>query len=367
MQTTKVGVVGCGNISGAYLQADKKFGILQIVGCADVDMDRAKAQAAQHGIPKACTVDELIADPDIEMIVNLTPPHFHAEIALASLQGGKHAYSEKPFAVTREDGQKILGMARDKGLRVGCAPDTFMGGGIQTCRKLIDDGWIGRPIGASAFMLGHGPEAWHPNPFFFYQEGAGPLFDMGPYYLTALVNLLGPIDSVTASATISFPERVAGCEEHFGKTIEVSTPTHVNGIMQFVSGAMGTITTSFDVWAADVPCIEIYGSEGTLSVPDPNTFGGPVRIKRDGAEGWTEAPLAFGYSDQSRGIGAADMAYGLRSGRAHRPAGEMAYHVLDVMHSFYDAWEQRKYIDLTSQCGQPAALPLGLLPGTLDE
>ncbi|NSW56435.1 MAG: Gfo/Idh/MocA family oxidoreductase [Armatimonadetes bacterium] len=367
MRKMKIGVVGCGNISGVYLQAPQKFPILDIVACADIDMNAARVQAEKYGIPRACTVDELLADPAIEIVVNLTPPHFHSTIDLAALQAGKHAYAEKPLAVSRADGKRIMELAAAKGLRVGSAPDTFLGGGIQTCRKLIDDGWIGQPIGAAAFMLGHGPEAWHPNPFFFYQPGAGPLFDMGPYYLTALVNLLGPVKSVAASATISFSERIATCKEHFGKAIQVTTPTHVNGILEFETGAVGTITTSFDVWACELPRIEVYGSEGTLSVPDPNTFGGPVRLKRAGAEGWTEMPLSHGYADQSRGIGAADMAYALQSGRDHRASGALAFHVLDIMESLYEAARARAYVDLGSRVDRPAPLPMGLLPGMLDE
>jgi predicted dehydrogenase len=328
MRKMKVGVIGCGNISGVYLQAPQKFPILDIVACADVDMDAARAQAEKHGIARACTVDELLADPAVEIVVNLTPPHFHSSIDLAALQAGKHVYAEKPLAVSRADGKRVMDLAAAKGLRVGSAPDTFLGGGIQTCRKLIDDGWIGQPIGAAAFMLGHGPEAWHPNPFFFYQPGAGPLFDMGPYYLTALVNLLGPVKSVVASAAISFPERIATCKEHFGKTIQVTTPTHV---------------------------------------PDPNTFGGPVRLKRAGAEGWTDMPLSHGYADQSRGIGTADMAHAVQSGRDHRASGALAFHVLDIMESLYDASNARAYVDLGSRVDRPAALPMGLLPGMLDE
>ena len=367
MRKMKVGVIGCGNISGVYLQAPQKFPILDIVACADVDMDAARAQAEKHGIARACTVDELLADPAVEIVVNLTPTHFHSSIDLAALQAGKHVYAEKPLAVSRADGKRVMDLAAAKGLRVGSAPDTFLGGGIQTCRKLIDDGWIGQPIGAAAFMLGHGPEAWHPNPFFFYQPGAGPLFDMGPYYLTALVNLLGPVKSVVASAAISFPERIATCKEHFGKTIQVTTPTHVCGILEFETGAVGTITTSFDVWACELPRIEVYGSEGTLSVPDPNTFGGPVRLKRAGAEGWTDMPLSHGYADQSRGIGTADMAHAVQSGRDHRASGALAFHVLDIMESLYDASNARAYVDLGSRVDRPAALPMGLLPGMLDE
>ena len=197
-QTTNVGIVGCGNISGIYLEAGKKWDILNIVACADIDLPRAQAQAAKYGIPKACGVAELLADPSIAIVINLTVPAAHAEVALAALAAGKSVYNEKPLALDREQAKQMLDLAREQGLRVGCAPDTFLGGGLQTCRKLIDDGVIGEPIGASAFMMSHGPEGWHPNPEFFYQPGAGPMFDMGPYYLTALTTLLGPVRRVTA-------------------------------------------------------------------------------------------------------------------------------------------------------------------------
>ena len=367
LETAKIGIIGCGNIMYAYASARDRFDILDIVACADLLPERAQAKAEEFNIPKACTVDELLADPDVEIVVNLTVPKVHAQIALATIEAGKHAYSEKPLAVTREDGRKLLAAATEKNLRVGCAPDTFMGAGGQTCRKLIDDGWIGRPIGASAYMMGHGPERWHPDPDFFYHTGAGPLFDMGPYYLTALTNLLGATDSVAASATISFPERIIGSQPHYGEIIHVDTPTHVNGILQFAGGAVGTICTSFDVWGSTHVPIEIYGTEGSMTVPDPNTFGGTIRVKRAEHENWTDVPFTHGYSEQNRGIGVADMAYAIRSGRPHRASGAMAFHVLDIMHSLYDASEQRQTVELSSQVERPAALPVGLRPGTLDE
>ena len=367
MKTTKIGIVGCGNISAVYFDAGRKFEILEVVACADLDMARAKAKAEEFGIAKACTVAELLADPEISIVVNLTIPAVHGEIGLAALEAGKSVYNEKPVAPTREEAQKMLALADEKGLRVGCAPDTFMGAGFQTCRKLIDDGWIGEPIGATAFMMGRGPEGWHPDPNFFYQVGGGPMFDMGPYYLTALVNLMGPVRSVAGKARITFPERVITAQAKFGEVIKVNTATHVTGIMEFANGAIGTIATSFDVWAAQLPNIEIYGSEGSMSCPDPNTFGGPVRVKRFDSPDWREIPLTHGYADQSRGLGVADMAAAMRSGRPHRASGKQAYHVLDLMHAFHDASREGKTIDITSGPEPPAALPMALLPGSVDE
>jgi len=358
-QTTNVGIVGCGNISGIYLEAGKKWDILNIVACADIDLPRAQAQAAKYGIPKACAVEELLADPGVDIVINLTVPQAHAEVALAALAAGKSVYNEKPLALDREQAGRMLDLAREQGLRVGCAPDTFLGGGLQTCRKLIDEGVIGEPIGASAFMMSHGPEGWHPNPDFFYQPGAGPMFDMGPYYLTALITLLGPVRRVTGSTRVSFPERVIGSEPLRGQVIKVNTPTHIVGVLDFAAGAIATIVTTFDVWSSELPRIEIYGSKGTLSLPDPNTFGGPVRLRLAGEQTWTEAPITHGYTQNSRGLGVADMAQAIRSGRAHRASGELAYHVLDLMHTIHDASRDGRHIEMTSSCQQPDALPAG--------
>ena len=364
---TKIGIIGCGNISRAYCKAGELFDILDVAACADIEPDRARALADEHNVPTACSVDELLADPDIEIVINLTVPAVHAEVGMKVLEAGKCLHNEKPLAVTRDDGRQLLDTAQANGLRVGCAPDTFLGGGLQTCRKLIDDGWIGEPVAATAFMTSHGVEAWHPNPAFFFQVGGGPMFDMGPYYLTALVSLMGPVRRVTGSTRITFPERLITSQPHCGTTVTVETPTHVAGIMDFANGAIGTLLTSFDVWDANLPRIEIYGSEGTLSVPDPNTFGGPVRVSRARSGAFSDIPLTHGYAEQSRGIGVADMAYALRSGRAHRSNGDLAYHVLDLMHAFHDASREGRHIDITSTCDRPAPLPLGLRQGVLDE
>ena len=362
----KAGVIGCGNISGAYFRGCEPYSIVDIVACADLVPDRARSRAEEFGIPRAYPVDELLADPEIRIVVNLTIPEAHAEVNLAAIEAGKNVHCEKPFAVTREDGRKVLEAAGKHGVLAGCAPDTFMGGGIQTCRKLIDDGWIGEPVAATAFMVGHGHESWHPAPDFYYQAGGGPMFDMGPYYLTALITLLGPIVRVTGSTKITFPERVITNEtDRYGERIRVETPTHITGAMDFAGGAVGTIVMSFDVWSHHLPRIEIYGSGGSLSVPDPNGFGGPVLLRRAGAEAWSEIPLTHS-PDVSRGIGVADMAYAVVAGRQHRANGEMAFHVLDVMQAFEDSSTTGSHVEIASPCSRPAPLPMGLLPGTLD-
>lgn len=368
MKRVRVGVIGCGNISSAYFTGIRKFPILELVACADVDMERAVARAEEFHIPEVCTVEALLTHPGIDIVVNLTIPQAHANVSIAALEAGKHVYVEKPLAVTREDGMRVLRLAEQKDLLVGSAPDTFFGGGMQTCRKLLDDGWIGTPIAATAFMMGKGPESWHPDPNFFYQEGAGPMFDMGPYYLTGLVNLLGPIRRVTGSARISFPERKITSEPQYGTIITVNMPTHIAGVIDFASGAIGTLITSFDIKGGSsvFPYIEIYGTEGSLKVPDPNTFDGPVYVRRNGDANWSEVPLTHGFTEQGRGLGVADMAYAIRTGRKHRANGGLAYHVLEAMHGFHDASKEGKHYLMESTCERPAALPLHLPADALD-
>ncbi len=359
LRKVKVGVIGCGNISGIYLKNCQKFEILEVAACADLDLARAQAKAAEYGIPQALSVDELLADPTIEIVLNLTTPNAHAAIAQAAIRAGKSVYNEKPLTIRREEAQTLLAAAQARGLRVGGAPDTFLGAGLQTCRKLIDDGVIGRPIAATAFMLSHGPEGWHPDPEFYYKVGGGPMFDMGPYYLTALVSLMGPVQRVAGMTQITFPERTIGSQPKAGTKIAVEVPTHVTGQLDFAGGAVGTIITSFDVWATELPLIEVHGTLGTLSVPDPNTFGGPVRVRLAGEREWRAVSLTHGYAENSRGLGVADLAYALRANTPQRASGELTYHVLDIMHAIHDAAQQRQHVTLASTCAQPQPLPAG--------
>ena len=356
----KVGVIGCGAISGAYFSAARTFDVLDITAVADLDGDRAKAKAEENHC-RACSVDEILADPDIGVVLNLTIPKAHMDVDLAALQAGKHVHAEKPLACNRADGKKIIDAAAKAKLRVGSAPDTFMGGGIQTCIKLIDDGAIGEPLGAAAFMTCRGHESWHPDPEFYYEIGGGPVLDMGPYYLTAMVAMLGPITKVASVSKMSFPERTITSKKKRGKKIKVEVPTHVAGALEFANGVAGTIIMSFDVAAAQLPRIEIYGTEGTLWAPDPNGFGGPVFVQKLGGER-QEMPLTHQH-EAGRGIGAADIAYAVQSNRPHRCNGEMAYHVLDVMEALNDGGAT----DIASTCTRPAPLPVGLAPGKLDE
>jgi len=354
----KVGIIGCGNISWNYLHFASQLENIEVVACADLLMERAEARAKEFGVPRACTVRQLLADDEIEIVVNLTIPAAHYTGAMAALKAGKCVYNEKPLAVTRAQGKKLIDFARRKGLLVGCAPDTFMGDGIQTCRKLIDSGRIGEPVAATAFIMCHGHERWHLSPEFYYAKGGGPMFDMGPYYLTALVNLVGPVRSVAASAKITFPERIITSKPKLGKIIEVETPTHIAGIMNFANGAIGTIVTSYDVWGGEVPFIEIYGTKATLSVPDPNGFGGPVRILKAGKKEFVQVSLFHGCEVQGRAIGVSDMAEALLKGSKHRASGELAYHVLDVMQAFLESSRMRKTVRIRSTCERPAPVPL---------
>jgi predicted dehydrogenase len=358
----RVGLVGCGYISDRYLRNARLFPELEIVACADAAPERAAQRAAEYGVPAVHTVPELLADPEIEVVLNLTTPDVHASIAQAALDAGKGVYNEKPLAVALKDGKRLVETARARGLRLGAAPDTFLGGGLQTCRQLIDEGAIGEPVAATAFMLIPGHERWHPQPDFYYQAGGGPLFDMGPYYLTALVSLLGPVRRVTGSARASFPERIIRSEPRAGERIAVEVPTHLAAVLDFASGPIATIVTSFDVWASKTPKLEIYGSEGSLNLPDPNTFAGPVRIREAGDDGWRVVPVTRPYTKNSRGLGLADMAAALRGGalQAHRASGELAYHVLQVMHAVETASREDRHVAIASTCQRPAPLNQGV-------
>jgi predicted dehydrogenase len=367
MSKTGIGIIGCGNISSIYFEnLCTCFNNVEVVACADLDPERTAEKIEKYPSVKVATLEEILADPSIEVIVNLTTPQGHFPVAMQAVAAGKSVYNEKPVVLTRDEGKQLLAAAAAKGVRVSSAPDTFMGAGIQTCRKLIDDGWIGEPIGAQAFMLCHGHESWHPDPEFYYKVGGGPMFDMGPYYVTAMVSLLGPVNRVTGSVRITEPERTITSSKKFGQKIEVEVPTHVTGTLDFASGAIGTITTSFDVWGSETPRIEIFGTHGTLSVPDPNGFGGVPRIKRMGAKEWSDIPLTHSYADNSRGIGPADMASAIAAGRPHRASGELAYHVLDIMHAIHDASDQGSHVALESTCERPAPMPMGLIKGDLD-
>ncbi len=356
MKVWNIGLVGCGTISRAYVKGLAAYDHVRIAAVADID-SAATAKLAQEIDCPALAVRDLLARDDIDIVLNLTIPRAHAEVDLLAIAAGKHVYSEKPLALDRAQGMAVMEAARRQGVRVGCAPDTFLGGGGQTSRKLIDEGLIGTPVAASAFMMSRGHETWHPSPTFYYQKGGGPMLDMGPYYVTALVNLLGPISRVSGMTRTSFPERIITSEPLAGTVIHPEVPTHYAGMVQFALGAIGTIVQTFDVCGANLPRIEIYGEEGTLSVPDPNTFRGPVLHLARGSRTWNEIPLT--HSDTVlRGVGLAEMADAIATGRDHRASGQLAYHVLEVMDLFAVSHDQAQHLDTVSHCTRPALLPI---------
>lgn len=355
--TWRLGIIGAGNISSTYLKAIRSFSAIETTAIADLDVDRATERAEQFEVPRALSVETLLADPEVDAVLNLTVPEAHADVAIAALRAGKHVYGEKPFALEREQGEAVIATAKERGLRVGSAPDTFLGPGLQTSRAALDEGVIGRPLAATAMLGSRGPEAWHPNADAFYTPGAGPLFDFGPYYLTALVHLLGPIEAVTSAATVGVDERTLGRGPRAGETFRPSTPTHVVALLRFVSGATATLMTSFDVVASEHPRIEIYGSEGTLSAPDPNTFGGPVRVRRIDDDGWHTRSLGPDAERNTRGIGLAEMAEAHAADRQHRASGELAVHVLDAMETILKASDADRWLPLATRCERPE--PLG--------
>lgn len=353
VEPARVGIIGVGSISGVYLENAGRFAEYDVVSVADVDTDRAAAAAEKYDVRAQSVADMLSAD-DVDTVANLTVPQAHHEVSRAALSAGKHVYSEKPLALTREEGAELLELADRTKVSIGVAPDTFLGAGLQTCRQLVDAGWIGDPVAGVAFMTGHGHESWHPAPDFFYRSGGGPLFDMGPYYLTALVSLLGPVAAVTASARASFPERTISSQPRSGQKIAVEVDTHVAGTLEFASGAIVTLVMSFDVWAAHLPALEIYGSTGSMSAPDPNRFGGPVAVWSAESKQWADVPVELPFAENARGLGLADLA---ASAPAHRASGRLGYHVLDVMWCLTDSAAAGRRVEVASATERPE--PLG--------
>ncbi|MCL2202919.1 MAG: Gfo/Idh/MocA family oxidoreductase [Defluviitaleaceae bacterium] len=348
MKKMKIGVVGCGDISGIYLtNITGMFAAnLELVGVCDLVDAKATKAAEEYKTRKYKDMHALFADPSVEIVLNLTRPYEHFDVSMAAIEAGKHVYTEKPLGATLEEGIKLRDAAAQKGVQLGGAPDTFLGAGIQTCRKLIDDGYIGKPVAATAFMACPGHESWHPDPAFYYQFGGGPMLDMGPYYTTALVTLLGPVQSVCGMTQASRETRLITSQPHNGTIVKVETPTHIAGQMHFASGATASIITSFDVHAHNLPIMEIYGTAGTLSVPDPNTFGGPVRLYRPEQGTFLEFPLTFGYPENSRGLGLSDMAAAIAKGEKPRAGVDLIFHVLEIMTGFYRSAETKSHIHI---------------------
>ncbi|RVU20915.1 Gfo/Idh/MocA family oxidoreductase [Streptomyces antnestii] len=360
-QPLRVGIVGAGKISGAYLTTLNRLTSVSVTVVTDLDVDRARvlARDAAAGGPRnevevavVGSVAELVARDDVDAVLNLTIPAAHADVALTALGAGKHVYGEKPLAADRKEAEAVLAAARAAGLRVACAPDTVLGTGTQTARKAVDDGLIGRPIAATAFLTVPGHESWHPDPEFYYRPGGGPLLDMGPYYLSALVHLLGPVVKVTGASSRPRDERTVGSGPRAGQTFPVEVDTHITGVLEHAGGALSTLVMSFDVRAARLPRIEVHGTEASLSVPDPNGFDGPVEINR-GAD-WETLPVSAGHRDAGRGTGLDDLAQALAEGRPHRASAELAAHVLDIMLTLLESADQARTLPVAGTCERPA-------------
>lgn len=362
MDKLGVGIIGCGNISAAYLRLGPLFKALEMRAVADIDMDRARERAEAFGV-RALSVEDLLADGDIDVVVNLTIPAVHYQVTRSILEAGKHAYSEKPLVLTLDEGQDLRALAEAKGLRVGSAPDTFLGGAHQAARAALDAGRIGRVIGGSAHVMSHGMEAWHPDPDFFFQPGAGPVLDVGPYYVTNLIQLIGPVRRVGAMASATFPTRTVGSGPRKGETVPVDTPTNIHALLEFENGAIITLGASWDVWDHDHGPMELYGEDGTMFLPDPNFFGGDVMVT-----GPNKDRVAIAYDDHPFGIpnqdtranyrcaGLADMATAVAEDRKHRCDIDLAVHAVEVMTGILKASDTGAFAMMTTTCDRPAAL-----------
>ena len=366
MEKLGVGIIGCGNISATYLRLGPLFNSLDTRAVADVDASVAQARADEFGL-RAYSVDDLLAADDIDVVVNLTVPDAHYDVTRRILQAGKHAFSEKPFVLTVQQGEALRAICADKNLRVGSAPDTFLGGAHQQARAVIDNGDIGCIVAGSACVMSHGMEHWHPNPDFFFQPGAGPVLDVGPYYITNLIQLIGPVQRVAALSSSATESRTILSEPRKGEEISVNTPTNIHALLEFEQGATITLSASWDIWAHRRAPMELYGTEGSLFVPDPNFFDGPLDIAgRDGAiVGVPPWEHAFGIANEDhsgiaranyRAVGLADMTQAIAEGRPHRCSLDLALHTVDVMTAILRSGETGKFVDITTTCERPAPL-----------
>lgn len=357
-----VGIIGCGNISAAYLQLASMFKGYEIVAVADISMDNANARAAEFDV-RAHTVDELLAADDIDLVINLTIPAAHVDVSRAILQAGKHVYSEKPFVLSLAEAQELNEIAKRKGVRIGSAPDTFMGGSHQLARKLVDSGAIGDVTSGVAVVMSSGMEDWHPNPDFFFLKGGGPVLDIGPYYICNLVQLIGPVKKVTSFTGAASPTRIIQNGPRNGETIPVETPTTIHSVLSFENGAIITLLASWDVCASNHPSMELFGTKGTLNVPDPNWFGGVLTVTERASEpvekSW-DHPFSIPNFEEIhanyRGAGLADMAQAIAAGRLHRCNADFATHVVEVMTAILEAGETGEVMTMQTTCVRPDVL-----------
>ncbi len=353
----RIGIIGLGTISAQYLHTLDRLESVELVAVADLDHSLAQAVAEERTGVRACGVAQLLAATDVELVLNLTIPAAHAGIALQAISAGKHVYGEKPLGLNTAEGQEVLTSAAAAGVLIGCAPDTVLGTGIQTARKAIDDNLIGLPIAATATMMVPGHERWHPNPDFYYQPGGGPLLDMGPYYLSALVTLLGPVTTAIGASSRTRSTRTIGSGGRAGQVIPVATDTHITGILTHATGVVSTVVMSFDAVATRSANIEIHGESGTMVVPDPNHFSGDVQVRTLDSNTWTTLPVSAGYPNAGRGIGIADLA-STPAGTSPRAGGQLAYHVLDIMEMVLASAETGRALPVRSTAERPAAVPL---------
>lgn len=373
-QRVKVGVVGCGVISDIYIRnLQERLAEVEVVAVSDALVERAEQRAQQYGVPQVLTTEELIASPDVQLVVNLTIPSLHAAISRAALNAGKHVYTEKPLGVSFQEGAELVELAYSRGLMLACAPDTILGANVQTGRRLLDDGVIGEPIGARAHFMWAGPESWHPDPAFLYKKGAGPLFDTGPYFVSALAYLLGPIANAFARGSTPFAERTITSEPKYGERIQVEVPTYVEASFGFLSGAIASLILSADIPSSrfqdpeqNQHAIEIYGTKGVLSLPSPCHFGGRTYLREHGARDWSEVPPAVPYTDDWRGIGIADMAGALLHRRAPRLTPELALHVLRVLTAVDASFESQAVQVVGGDVPAGDPLPKGVAVGLTD-
>jgi predicted dehydrogenase len=356
-QPLRIGMIGCGAISGQYLATAARLDVIAITAVADIRADRAAAVAASSGA-RAMSVEALLADPDVDLVLNLTIPAAHGDVARKAIEAGKPVYGEKPLAATTAQAREVIEAAAAAGLRVGCAPDTVLGTGVQTARKAVDDGRIGRPIAATATMVTPGHERWHPDPDFYYQPGGGPLLDMGPYYISALVTILGPVVSAIGAASHTRSSRTIASGSRAGEVIPVATDSHVTGVLVHASGVLSTLFMSFDTVASRASRIEIHGEAASLIAPDPNMFTGDVELRELDGDDWVTLPPSAGYLGAARGYGIADLA-GTPRGMEPRAGGRLAYHVLDVMESLLASAASGRSVDVSSSCERPAPVELG--------
>jgi len=366
MSKLGVGIIGCGNISTTYLEMAPLFAPFEVRGVADINLEAAEAQGAEFGI-SASDVESLLARGDIDIVVNLTIPSAHHEVTTSILNAGKHVYSEKPLGLNLEEVEDMRATADKAGLRIGSAPDTFLGGSHQLARRLIDAGDVGTVVAGTCYIMSHGMEDWHPNPDFFFKPGGGPVLDMGPYYLMNLIQLIGPAKRVAALASIGTPTRTIGIGPREGESFTVETPTNIHALIEFDSGATITLSTSWDVWAHRHSEMELYGTDGSLFLPDPNFFGGTVEVTiGDGpiavAEPWAhplEVPNWGPGEANYRGVGLADMAVAIVDDRPHRCGSDAAAHTIDLMTAILRSGETGEFVDLVTTCERPAPLTPG--------